>query len=858
MTHGIEKVAANALKYFAPVLHSQAIRIFTPFTNPVSLPSCKLNPYLKRFLIAYEPKVENGGLFPHQADFLNVYAEGGNENFIITTATGSGKSLCFWSWVFDRLSQSPNATAILCFPTQALMWGQAERLVRMSDQKRLAKPDGETAYAGSVKYGKQDIGWTIWFGPGKKGSPTYDSVMGGHETTEAFKTARIRIATLDKAHFSLLRSYENKKFAKRLRCLVLDEAHSYDGVFGANVHYFLKRLYMASEILRQPRPGLFLASATLSSARKFAATLLSLEDETEIVHVEDSTKQKIDVIPIADVPKHLSKPPGDGLLRVVLLLNGQDQEVALLPFMGNDKRVGTDVNAIYFSQSKSQSRLLKRDLEARQSQRSYEIYDANLRPKQRREIERKLNGPAVCGTTVLATSALELGVDIEGLDACFINHIPPSRADLLQRIGRVGRRVNQPGLVLMRLSAEPQDQHILDDLKAAFRLDLSRPLPIPLQLDMLKWKHILAAYSEWQWELDRGEVRDGDFSFALGQHFGESRSQRDLHRLYAERYGTLVDMEDDYWVHQGFRASASTGKIPLKDGNREVERIDNMDIFRDAHPEAVYFAYDNSPYRVVDYQDDWKIAQWEHPESDAILGKWLPSIKAVEVKPEPRPVYTRGSWEECFKQYEIKRFTDEKGCPKKGCLEFGVWDYVRQWQGYTEIDLTTNQKRRVSLAEVTQRFSLALERGDRFPFLHNLSYRTQGWQWDFGTVSLARLDAEWQRSLGNLVGNILEHFLAEVVESRVADMGVQLDLPGHHLQVLDSTPGGNGLSETLLTEGRIPTACQNCIRALSKFKAKGAGDRFDKYVLALCHEKPGYSAEEVVHVVRELHVCWAG
>jgi DEAD/DEAH box helicase domain-containing protein len=304
MTSSIVTVASNALKQFAKVIHPQAVRIFTPLPNRVPLGSCKASADLKRFFVAYEPKIESSGLFPHQADFLNAYTEGGNENFIITTATGSGKSLCFWSWVFDRLSQNANATAILCFPTQALMWGQAQRLARLSDQKRLTKPDGETAYAGSVKYGKQAMGWTVWHGTGS--GATYDRVMAAHEKCDVFKSARIRIATLDKAHWSLLRSHENKKFAKRLTCFVLDEAHSYDGVFGANVHYFLKRVYMASEILGQRRPGLFLASATLSSARKFAATLLSLEQETDIVHIEDSTKQKIDLVPTADAAKHLT------------------------------------------------------------------------------------------------------------------------------------------------------------------------------------------------------------------------------------------------------------------------------------------------------------------------------------------------------------------------------------------------------------------------------------------------------------------------------------------------------------------------------------------------------------------------
>jgi hypothetical protein len=349
-----------------------------------------------------------------------------------------------------------------------------------------------------------------------------------------------------------------------------------------------------------------------------------------------------------------------------------------------------------------------------------------------------------------------------------------------------------------------------------------------------------------------------DLRASLGRHFGESRARDDIHRLFEDRYGSLVDMQDNFWVHQGFRASASQHKIPLKEGDREIARIDDIALFRDAHPEAVYLAHDLTRYRVRDYEGNWKVAQWERPESEAVLGKWLRSVKAVRVEREPEFVTTRGSWDECFSQHEIRRFTDERGCPKRGLLEFGVWDYVRKWQGYTEINLETDQKRRVSLAEVTQRFNLALERGDHFPFLHNWSYRTQGWQWDFGAIAQGQPDPEGQGSLENLVAHILEHFLADSVESRVADIGVQLDLVGHRLQVLDSTPGGNGLAETLLTGGRIPSAFQNCSRILARFKGKGAARRFSKYVLALCHEKPADRAEEVMHVVGELHVRWTG
>ena len=148
----------------------------------------------------------------------------------------------------------------------------------------------------------------------------------------------------------------------------------------------MKRTYLAKEIQGKQRPGLFLASATLSSAKKFAETMLSV-DADDIIHIEDSTKQQLSLIPTADVPKALATPPADGLLRIVLLLNDQASDISLLPFMGNEKELGVDVNVIYFSQSKFTSKKLKMSLEATCKKRCHVIYDADLSPKDRREME---------------------------------------------------------------------------------------------------------------------------------------------------------------------------------------------------------------------------------------------------------------------------------------------------------------------------------------------------------------------------------------------------------------------------------------------------------------------------------------
>lgn len=239
-----------------------------------------------------------------------------------------------------------------------------------------------------------------------------------------------------------------------------------------------------------------------------------------------------------------------------------------------------------------------------------------------------------------------------------------------------------------------------------------------------------------------------------------------------------------------------------------------------------------------------------------MLAKWLGAINAIQVKPEPKAIYTQGTFEERFQLYDV---ADVAHGPKRGRLEFGVWDYVRKWRGYKEFHATTGKLlRKVPLAEVAKRFRAAVEQGQPFPFLHDLTYRTQGWQWDFGKIGPEDLDTASKKLLSNLSGNIIRHFFADVVESRVADFGVHLDLVAQKLQVLDTTPGGNGLSESLLADDRLALAFQNGVRTLSKFEGKASKKKFEKYVVMLCRETPTHSLQEVTHVFRELLKRWAG
>ncbi len=244
----LPEVLSSIREKYDQTLLNKAVSIFTPFPEKKPLTKLKLSRDAIEFIKQYEPRAESEGLFLHQFRLLDVYARGA-KNFILTSATGSGKSLCFWAWVIDNLSENPEATVPLCFPTQALMWGQADRLKKISEKGSLKIYDDQAgnAYSGTLNLGHQKIGWTVWKGIGS--NQTKDIVMKEHENSSEFAEARIRLATLDKAHCSLIQ--KSVEFTKNLQCVVLDEAHQYDGIFGANVLYFLKRLYIAKETSRR-------------------------------------------------------------------------------------------------------------------------------------------------------------------------------------------------------------------------------------------------------------------------------------------------------------------------------------------------------------------------------------------------------------------------------------------------------------------------------------------------------------------------------------------------------------------------------------------------------------------------------
>ncbi|MBF0298280.1 MAG: DEAD/DEAH box helicase [Oligoflexia bacterium] len=981
------RVVNNVFNFYAKTIHPKVAMITTPYPKTIPLQSLnfRLPSHLVTFISRYEKKTITEGLYQHQVEFLSKYLENPTKDFILTSATSSGKSLCFWSWILDQLTRDPEATALLCFPTQALMWGQARRIAEVSEKWMIDNRDNKTPYGGTLTLNSKKIDWSIWKGQGS--GCTEDVNMINHTRTKLFKNARIRIATIDKSHYSLLKV--DKKFSKKLSCIVLDEAHIYDGTFGANVHYFLARVFMARELSSKSRPQVFLASATLGNALKFAGSLIphpsvesvisreaidkhdktdnhktdnhkidNLEkitfDQNSIIWIKDHNEQIIKMVSKNKSIELLNNPPTNALMKAVLFLDAEKGDVDANDFLLDPKLLGRRVNTICFVEDKFYGKYLNLRLknykpseeneeneenkenndgceneesDNNSSVENYEqyirqtlVYDADLPPTQRRNTENFFNSCKREGFNLIATSSLELGVDIKGLGVCLMNDLPILRQDLLQRIGRVARSSGHPGVVILKAPLTPQGRALLKNPASILRLDSTYSHAIPTYLEMIRSRHMIAAYQEGMLE----EYAKGDeklFIKMMNKYFGHFPGLRNLMTSFASSYGSAISMQGRYWAHVGFRGNFDGGsQIPLIDQKtmKDVAWINRDSLMRDAHPEGIYLDHKGLCWRVVAYQEEWQSKSFrtplkqqntimsnpitpitpitpinedssvgvdvdvgqeqsqvqnptpgpnQNPDQNKIvdnsaLQKWCTKVKSVYVMETKAPLSTRGDWIERYEFYSpIDPIPPEITLPKEGEITFGMWNFYKKWNGYKEINLKTGVKKFVPLAAVTSRFKQAINSKEAFPYLHPISFRTFGWQWCFGKI------IEEREELDKVIEGICIKYLLSVLECKNNDITFRFSSVNQQIVLFDSVIGGNGLSSAVLQDGRFIRVLSDIIMFLESFnksKSKQNIKRFTRYMQQFLNKEmdndiiPMPTPAELINIFEQIHSIWTG
>ncbi len=458
-------------------------------------------------------------LYSHQARAYELARAG--RHFVVITPTASGKTLCYNLPVVQTLLEDPEARALYLFPTKALSQDQQSEL-------------NELAQGGSLPLKIQ----------------TYDGDTPSSLRTAARSSGRIIISNPDMLHSGILPNHPKWiNFFSGLRYVVVDEMHSYRGVFGSHVGNVIRRLRRVAAFYGA-HPCFIFCSATIGNPRELAASLL--EEEVELVDKNGSGAGEKRVI--------FYNPPLVDSLRGVRKSSALESQAIALELL----RRG--VKTILFARSRLQVELvasyMTKALENPFNENNrirVSPYRSGLLPSERRAIERDLREGRLQG--VVSTNALELGIDIGGLDASVIAGYPGSAASFWQQAGRAGRR-GSGSLAVFVASSAPLDQYFarhpeyfLSQGLEMGRVDLDNPY---IFIDHLK----CSAF---------------ELPFRSGEAFGtDSAERRELTQeslSMLEEGGTLrLRQERWYWSDEGYPSE----KISLRSATADNVVIVDM------------------------------------------------------------------------------------------------------------------------------------------------------------------------------------------------------------------------------------------------------------------------------------------
>ena len=382
-----------------------------------------------------------GRLYKHQAKAIDLVRQG--RHIVVATPTASGKSLIYNLPVFEAVLAAPETRALYLFPLKALAQDQlraVEELVQglpAGLRPQAAICDGDTS-----AYQRKKL---------RENPP------------------QILISNPDMLHLSLLGYHENwAAFFAGLKFVILDEAHTYRGVFGSHLAWVLRRLKRICRFYGS-EPQFILSSATIGNPAELARDLTGLA--VDLV-TESGSPQG---------PRHfLFMDPLDSAAYVASQLLEAAMKRGLRSIVYTQSRKMTELVALW-----TQERL--KELAGKLTS-----YRAGYLPEERREIEAKLSSGSLYG--VVATSALELGIDIGALDICILVGYPGTVMQTWQRSGRVGRKLRE-SLTILVGQEDALDQFFLRNPKEFFQREVESAVLNPENPVILD-RHLLCAVAE--------------------------------------------------------------------------------------------------------------------------------------------------------------------------------------------------------------------------------------------------------------------------------------------------------------------------------------------------------------------------
>jgi DEAD/DEAH box helicase domain-containing protein len=353
--------------------------------------------------------------YSHQVDAINAIRKG--KHIVISTRTASGKSLCYNLPVIESIMSDISNRALYIFPSKALAQNQSARLKKYS--------------------------YAFYYGDFNSG--IYDGDTPKETRNKLRKHASIIITTPDMLHLGILPNHEKwKNFFQNLKFVIIDELHTYRGIFGSNMAQVLRRFRRICSHYGS-NPQFICSSATIANPVELAKKLTLLDFEL----IGESGAPSGEKTFLFWEPAQ-EEGPGRSI----------NTEASLLLY----HLISSNVRTIVFTRTRALAEIIMKTTQDLLSGSHSSLVDritsyrSGYVPELRRRIESKLISGELLG--VVTTSALEVGVDIGSLDACVIVGFPGSIMSVWQEAGRVGRRTGS-SIVVIISSNSPHDQYYL-------------------------------------------------------------------------------------------------------------------------------------------------------------------------------------------------------------------------------------------------------------------------------------------------------------------------------------------------------------------------------------------------------------
>jgi DEAD/DEAH box helicase domain-containing protein len=507
-------------------------------------------------------------LYSHQAEALNAVLTG--KDVIISTASASGKSLCYQLATLDALLHDKNSRALYIFPTKALAQDQLRSLKQiLGEAKDLAYLLRQGAVA------------------------TFDGDTPQDERANIRKQARVVLTNPDMLHLGILPNHQSwARLFRNLKYVVIDETHIYRGVFGSHVANVLRRLRRLCAFYGS-EPQFICCSATIANPQEHAQNIVGLPFEAV---TEDGSPHGEKYFtfwnpPVVDEAKTSRRSPNSEA--AFLLRELVQKEIRSLVFVSTRRLA----ELIYVYTQGQLPPLLKDKVSP---------YRAGYLPEDRRRIEHQFFEGELLG--LVATTALELGINIGDLDATVLTGYPGSIASAWQQAGRSGRSTHSSLSFLVALQ-NPLDQYLMRNPDFFFSSNFDNAIINPDNPYILK-PHLLCA----AWEKP---VEGSDEEF-LGPNTTTMLAELEQEGRLRKRYEKWHPAPSISYPAQDINIRSTSGQNYAVIDGREgclLETVEASVAFFQIHPGAIYL-HQGESYLIKELDLERRIAWAEQCHVD--------------------------------------------------------------------------------------------------------------------------------------------------------------------------------------------------------------------------------------------------